>query len=185
MPKLKDIAKACKSKNAGPFDVTLDIMFDNVELFERVRATGVINALRITVTAVTDTKTYDGNTISTVLPAIAPALVGGDTSAFTQAFDSANAGPRTLTPSGPPVNDGNGGNNYAPVVIANTAGVINQALLTLTANIATKTYDGATATGVTPTLSGLVAGDTASGTSSRRQSSIFILTQPPPSTGNS
>jgi hypothetical protein len=42
--KLKDIAKACKSKNAGPFEVTLDIMFDNAELFERVRATGVINA---------------------------------------------------------------------------------------------------------------------------------------------
>jgi hypothetical protein len=44
MAKLKDIAKACKSKNAGPFEVTLDIMFDNAELFERVRATGVINA---------------------------------------------------------------------------------------------------------------------------------------------
>ncbi|CAM4073895.1 DUF4387 domain-containing protein [Bordetella tumulicola] len=44
MPKLKDIAKACKSKNAGPFAVTLDIMFDDVALFERVRSTGVISA---------------------------------------------------------------------------------------------------------------------------------------------
>ena len=44
MAKLKDIAKACKSKNAGPFEVTLDIMFVNAELFERVRATGVIDA---------------------------------------------------------------------------------------------------------------------------------------------
>ena len=42
MVKLKDIAKACKSKNAGPFSVTLDIMFDDPALFERVRATGVI-----------------------------------------------------------------------------------------------------------------------------------------------
>ena len=47
MTKLKDIAKACKSKNAGPFDVTLDIMFDDAVLFERVRATGVINAALI------------------------------------------------------------------------------------------------------------------------------------------
>ena len=26
MPKLKEIAKACKSKNAGPYELTLDIM---------------------------------------------------------------------------------------------------------------------------------------------------------------
>lgn len=44
MCKLKDIAKACKSKNAGPFDITLDIMFDDPVLFEKVRATGVINS---------------------------------------------------------------------------------------------------------------------------------------------
>lgn len=43
MVKLKDIAKACKSKNAGPFEITLDIMFDNAAIFERVRATGIIN----------------------------------------------------------------------------------------------------------------------------------------------
>lgn len=47
MTQLKDIAKACKSKNAGPFDITLDIMFDDAKLFERVRATGVINAALI------------------------------------------------------------------------------------------------------------------------------------------
>ncbi|QIL79360.1 DUF4387 domain-containing protein [Diaphorobacter sp. HDW4A] len=44
MTRLKDIAKACKSKNAGPFHITLDIMFDDLKLFERVRATGVIRA---------------------------------------------------------------------------------------------------------------------------------------------
>ena len=47
MVKLKDIAKACKSKNAGPFEITLDIMFDDAALFERVRATGVIDAALI------------------------------------------------------------------------------------------------------------------------------------------
>lgn len=44
MTRLKDIAKACKSKNAGPFHVTLDIMFDDPALFERVRSTGTISA---------------------------------------------------------------------------------------------------------------------------------------------
>lgn len=42
MPKLKDIAKACKSKNAGPFEITYDIMFDNLDLFNKVRASGAI-----------------------------------------------------------------------------------------------------------------------------------------------
>lgn len=44
MAKLKDIAKACKSKNAGPFELTLDIMFEDAATFDRVRRTGIINA---------------------------------------------------------------------------------------------------------------------------------------------
>ena len=44
MAKLKDIAKACKSKNAGPFELTLDIMFDDALTFEKVRKSGAINA---------------------------------------------------------------------------------------------------------------------------------------------
>jgi hypothetical protein len=42
MAKLKDIAKACKSKNAGPFEITIDVMFDEAKTFEAVRKTGVI-----------------------------------------------------------------------------------------------------------------------------------------------
>lgn len=42
MPKLKDIAKACKSKNAGPFEITIDVMFDNAQTFDAVKAAGVI-----------------------------------------------------------------------------------------------------------------------------------------------
>lgn len=42
MPKLREIAKACKSKNAGPFELTLDIMFEDAATFEKVRRTGVI-----------------------------------------------------------------------------------------------------------------------------------------------
>lgn len=42
MPKLKDLAKACKSKNAGPFHLTLDVLFHDAETFERVRKSGRI-----------------------------------------------------------------------------------------------------------------------------------------------
>jgi hypothetical protein len=42
MVKLKDIAKACKSKNAGPFELTLDIMFEDEATFEKVRRSGCI-----------------------------------------------------------------------------------------------------------------------------------------------
>jgi hypothetical protein len=42
--KLRDIAKVCKSKNAGPFEVTIDVMFETRELYDKVAASGVLNA---------------------------------------------------------------------------------------------------------------------------------------------
>ena len=39
---IRDIAKVCKSKNAGPFELTIDVVFDDVEMFRRVKATGVL-----------------------------------------------------------------------------------------------------------------------------------------------
>jgi hypothetical protein len=45
--KLKDIAKVIRSKNAGPFWITLDIMFFDRSTYERVKSTGVLNAAYI------------------------------------------------------------------------------------------------------------------------------------------
>lgn len=42
MAKLRDIAAVCKSKNAGPFELTIDAVFADKETFEKVKATGVI-----------------------------------------------------------------------------------------------------------------------------------------------
>jgi hypothetical protein len=42
MARIRDIAKACKSKNAGPFELTIDVVFDERSMYERVRATGVL-----------------------------------------------------------------------------------------------------------------------------------------------
>src|SRR5882672_9916291 len=44
---LASLAKVIRSKNAGPFELTFDIMFDNVTAYERVKKSGVINAARI------------------------------------------------------------------------------------------------------------------------------------------
>jgi hypothetical protein len=40
--RIRDIAQVCKSKNAGPFELTIDVVFDNPTLFERVKRTGVL-----------------------------------------------------------------------------------------------------------------------------------------------
>ncbi|RZT94493.1 uncharacterized protein DUF4387 [Advenella incenata] len=44
MTKIRELASICKSKNAGPFDLTIDVMFDSEEMFDRVERTGVLNA---------------------------------------------------------------------------------------------------------------------------------------------
>ena len=42
MPLIREIADVCKSKNAGPFELTIDVVFRDRELYERVLATGVL-----------------------------------------------------------------------------------------------------------------------------------------------
>lgn len=44
MALLKDVAKVCKSKNAGPFELTIDVVFEDADTFRRVAATGVLCA---------------------------------------------------------------------------------------------------------------------------------------------
>jgi hypothetical protein len=44
---LSDIAKVIRSKNAGPFEVTFDIMFDDAAKYERVKRWGGITPARI------------------------------------------------------------------------------------------------------------------------------------------
>ena len=47
MTKLAELARLIRSKNAGPFELTFDVMFDDVGKYERVKASGVITAARI------------------------------------------------------------------------------------------------------------------------------------------
>jgi len=45
--RLDELAKVIRSKNAGPFELTFDVMFDDPAVYERVKKSGVINARRI------------------------------------------------------------------------------------------------------------------------------------------
>ena len=44
---LVELARVVRSKNAGPFELTFDIMFDDADKYERVKRSGAINAHRI------------------------------------------------------------------------------------------------------------------------------------------
>jgi hypothetical protein len=85
-------------------------------------------------------------------------LLGSDTSAFTQMFDTKNVGTgKTLTVAGV-ANDGNSGNNYAYTFVPNTTGVITAATPTLSVTNSPVTYDGLShAAVVTGSVAGVVS----------------------------
>src|SRR5439155_1227956 len=64
--------------------------------------TGVINKRAITVTALTNTKDYDGTTSAAAVPTItAGTLATGDVGTFTETYDTKTQGTgKTLTPAG-------------------------------------------------------------------------------------
>src|SRR5207248_10632186 len=80
----------------------------------------------ITVTAATNTKTYDGTTSAAATPTITSGtLATGDTASFTESYGNKNVGTgKTLTPSGS-VSDGNSGLNYEVKLADVTTGVIH------------------------------------------------------------
>ena len=43
MTTLAELARLLRSKNAGPFELTFDIMFDDAATYERVRRSGAIS----------------------------------------------------------------------------------------------------------------------------------------------
>jgi hypothetical protein len=123
-------------------------------------AAGRITPAPLTLAAAADSKVYDGNTSSSALPQVASGLVGGDSvAAMTQAFDSPNAGARSLTVNGYSINDGNAGANYSVVTQA-AAGSITPASLTVIADDKTRPQ-GQPNPPFTASFRGFVAGETA------------------------
>ncbi len=132
----------------------------NYDMLYANNTTSTINKAALALNAVTDTKTYDGNTSSAGVVGIVGLQIGDSVTAV-QSFDNKNAGSRTLAVNaGYAVNDGNSGSNYT--VTTNTAaGTIDPKALTVTANSQTKTY-GQTVNfaGTEFTSAGLVIGET-------------------------
>ena len=42
MTLIRDAARVCKSKNAGPFELTIDVVFDDSSMYGKVKASGVL-----------------------------------------------------------------------------------------------------------------------------------------------
>ena len=97
MAKLGELARLIRSKNAGPFELTIDIMFEDAATFERVRASGVLGAELIA-------RLYRLDPAAVRFFVVPPAL----------AFKASFARPRAqgdLLDS-----DGHGGQQYAPLI---------------------------------------------------------------------
>jgi trimeric autotransporter adhesin len=134
----------------------------NYALIFATVATGEIDPKSITVTALTDTKVYDGTSASTGVPSVSPALVSSDAPDFSQVFNNKNVGTsKTLIPAGS-VSDGNGGANYSVTFVNDTNGIISAKPISVTAVSTTKVYDGTTSSPGNPTIAPvLIVGDTA------------------------
>ncbi len=126
--------------------------------------TGQINALAVNVTAVSDSKVYDGSTASAGVPLVDPLISGDVVSTLpVQLFDNRNVGSgHTLTPGGLLISDGNGGANYSVNYVAVTSGEITPLPINVTAVTDTKVYDGFTTSLGVPLIDPLMDGDYAS-----------------------
>ena len=155
---------AVATSNVGSYAINGSGLTANNGNYAFVQAAANATALTITqaalsIGAVGDSKTYDGNAISLGVPTTS-GLVGGDTVTASQSFDSRNVGARTLSVDpGYVIADGNGGANYA-VTLQTASGTISQAALTIGAVSDSKTYDGNASSLGVPTTAGLVGGDT-------------------------
>jgi filamentous hemagglutinin family protein len=123
--------------DAGNYNVTVT----NADL--------VVGKKALVLSAVTDTKTYDGRTNSSGTLNIV-GLEGSDTVSATQSFASKNVmgsnGSTLQVNSGYTINDGNSGNNYT-VSTSTATGTISQKALTVTANADAKFVTQADAAG--------------------------------------
>ena len=121
-----------------------------------VNATGVINKATLTITATTNTKTYDGNTSAVAIPTVLGVQTGDTVTGLSEVYADKNADSgKTLNVLGYTVNDGNSGRNYQVSTVPNTNGVIDKAPLTITAQTNDKLYDGTLLASALPTVSGL------------------------------
>ena len=81
MTKLRDIAQLIRSKNAGPFVLTFDFMFESFEDYRRVRDSGVINQAlfsRLYGTPIEDVEVYNVDAALAIKASIPRPTIQGD-----------------------------------------------------------------------------------------------------------
>ena len=135
------ITGVASGRNAGSYASALQVSGDDADNYNITITNNnlVIDKANLTLSAVTDTKTYDATTASGQAVTVTGLQVGDAVTGMVQSFDSQNSGNRTLSVNaGFTVSDGNSGLNYN--VITHTAsGTIDKANLTLSG---TRVYDG-------------------------------------------
>ncbi|NYT40317.1 filamentous hemagglutinin N-terminal domain-containing protein [Sphingomonas sp. R-74633] len=128
-----------------------------------------ILARAITATLTANGRVYDGTTIATGTLALNGVLSGDQVtvSAGGIAFDSRNAGTRTATASGLTLGGANAA-NYTITGTATGSAVISQRAITGIATADSRVYDGTTAATGRIALTGVISGDTVTGTATYR-----------------
>jgi filamentous hemagglutinin family protein len=155
---------AATSKNATAYTITAGGTLASAQNYQVQYGSGTltIDKAGLTLAAVTDSRGYNGDATSTGVVGVT-GLQGTDTvTGKVQAFDSKNAGSRTLSVTGYTINDGNSGNNYT-VTTQTAAGSIAKAALTIAAVTDSKTYDATTTSTGTVSVTGLKGTDTVTG----------------------
>ncbi len=162
-----NLAETFSDKNAGS-GKTLSVFYTlndnnggaNYAVSRVNSTTGVITKASLTITALGNTKTYDGTTAALAVPSVSGLALPDSVSGRTEVYADKNAGSnKILSVSNYTISDGNGGNNYVITTVNYTAGVINQAPLTFVTTRVTKTYDSTTRASATPFVQGLVGSD--------------------------
>ncbi len=168
------------SKNAGTYTVTVSGLsldnnnYGNYTLGDTVELTdATIRAKELTVSGMTDNKTYDGTATGDldVSSASLDGVISGDSVslntdlASVSDYSSKNAGTYTVTVSGLSLDDNNYGNYTLGDTVELTDATIRAKELTVSGMTDNKTYDG-TATGdldvSSASLDGVISGDSVS-----------------------
>jgi hypothetical protein len=105
----------------------------------------------LTITARTNSRTYNGTLSAAAIPQVDGLLTGDTVTGLAENYTDKNAGTgKTLVvSSGYTVNDGNNGANYIVTTVPNNTGVISPAPVTASITASNKTYDKTNAATVT------------------------------------
>src|SRR5262249_40226229 len=136
------------------YNVSYSYSTDGVFLKADASSQLTVNPAPLTITAVSDSKVYDGSTTSTRTPVVGTLFNGDTVTGLTQAFTSKNVlgtNGSTLMVTGYTVNDGNGGKNYTAITETAT-GTISPASLTVRAKNVSTVY------GSLPVLADTISG---------------------------